>query len=240
MSYNSKVETFRIKGMCCSRCVRALKEELSKLSLTKITVRIGEAELVYGKEIIPFEQTQNAVEDAGFEIMTLLQNKKIEEVKEYVRRHLSDSNALRLSVLSRAVAVSPYHLSRTFSLIEKETLQDFIIRTRVEYAAQLLRDTERAFDGSGHIYACTATVGKNGEELGTFYPTVNKANDLIKVWEERDVTTIPECKGCNLQLACGGGCASIAKNRTGNLASPDCRPITQLLEMGISHYFSEQ
>lgn len=143
MSYNSKVETFRIKGMCCSRCVRALKEELSKLSLTKLTVRIGEAELVYGKEIIPFEQIQNAIEDAGFEIMTLLQNKKIEEVKEYVRRHLSDSNVLRLSVLSRAVAVSPYHLSRTFSLIEKETLQDFIIRTRVEYAAQLLRDTER-------------------------------------------------------------------------------------------------
>jgi AraC-like DNA-binding protein len=143
MSYNSKVETFRIKGMCCSRCVRALKEELSKLSLTKLTVRIGEAELVYGKEIISFEQIQNAVEDAGFEIMTLLQNKKIEEVKEYVRRHLADSNALRLSVLSRAVAVSPYHLSRTFSLTEKETLQDFIIRTRVEYAAQLLRDTER-------------------------------------------------------------------------------------------------
>lgn len=144
MSYNSKVETFRIKGMCCSRCVRALKEELSKLSLTKLTVRIGEVELVYCKEIIPFEQIQNAIEDAGFEIMTLLQNKKIEEVKEYVRRHLSDSNVLRLSVLSRAVAVSPYHLSRTFSLIEKETLQDFIIRTRVEYAAQLLRDTERA------------------------------------------------------------------------------------------------
>ncbi|MHB8930345.1 MAG: radical SAM protein [Melioribacteraceae bacterium] len=100
--------------------------------------------------------------------------------------------------------------------------------------------TEWAFDGSGHIYACTATVGKKGEELGTFYPTVNKANDLIKLWEERDVTTIPECKSCNLQLACGGGCASIAKNRTGTLASPDCRPITQLLEMGISHYFCEK
>ncbi|MEW6702404.1 MAG: AraC family transcriptional regulator [Bacteroidota bacterium] len=143
MSNNYKVETFRIKGMCCSRCVKALKEELSKLSPTKLTVRIGEAELVCDQKKISFEQIQNAIEDAGFEIMTLLQNKKIEEVKDYVRRHFSDSNALRLSVLSRAVAVSPYHLSRTFSLIEKETLQDFIIRTRVEYAAQLLRDTER-------------------------------------------------------------------------------------------------
>jgi uncharacterized protein len=97
--------------------------------------------------------------------------------------------------------------------------------------------TEWAFDGSGHIYACTATVGKSGEELGTYYPVVNKADDLIKEWEERDVTAIPECKECSLQLACGGGCASIAKNRTGSLKSPDCRPVTQLLEMGISHYF---
>lgn len=99
--------------------------------------------------------------------------------------------------------------------------------------------TEWAFDGTGHVYACTATVGKKGEELGSYYPTVNKADDLIKVWENRDVTTIPECKECNLQLACGGGCASIAKNKTGNLIAPDCRPVTQLLEMGMSHYFSE-
>ena len=100
--------------------------------------------------------------------------------------------------------------------------------------------TEWAFDGTGHVYACTATVGKKGEELGTFYPAASKSADLIKVWEERDVTSIPECKECSLQLACGGGCASIAKNRTGTLLAPDCRPVKELLEMGMSHYFKEQ
>ncbi len=99
--------------------------------------------------------------------------------------------------------------------------------------------TEWAFDGTGHIYSCTATVGKQGEELGTYYPAVSKADELIKLWEERDVTTISECKDCNLQLACGGGCASIAKNRTGKLLAADCRPVKELLEMGISHYFNE-
>ncbi len=99
--------------------------------------------------------------------------------------------------------------------------------------------TEWAFDSSGQIYSCTATVGKKGEELGTFYPTVHKKEELIKIWEGRDVTTIPECKNCNLQLACGGGCASIAKNKNGILNSPDCRPITELLQMGIAHYFEE-
>ena len=33
--------------------------------------------------------------------------------------------------------------------------------------------TEWAFDYSGNIYACTATVGNKGDELGTFYPEVS-------------------------------------------------------------------
>lgn len=100
--------------------------------------------------------------------------------------------------------------------------------------------TEWAFDYTGNIYACTATVGKPGESLGTFYPEVTLKKDIIEHWEERDVTVIPECKNCSLQLACGGGCAAVAFNRTGNLHSPDCRPIKELLEMGISLYFEQE
>jgi len=99
--------------------------------------------------------------------------------------------------------------------------------------------TEWAFDYTGKIYSCTATVGKVGEELGTFYPEISLKEDLIEQWEDRDVTTIPKCKDCNLQLACGGGCASISFNETGKIISPNCRPITELLEMGVSVYFNE-
>ncbi|MGE5399329.1 MAG: radical SAM protein [Ignavibacteriales bacterium] len=100
--------------------------------------------------------------------------------------------------------------------------------------------TEWAFDYTGNIYSCTATVGKKGESLGTFFPEITRLPDAIRLWEERDVTSIPECKSCSLQLACGGGCASIAYNRTGKLHSPDCRPIKELLEMGISFYFEKE
>ena len=96
---------------------------------------------------------------------------------------------------------------------------------------------EWAFDFKGNIYSCTATVGKNGEELGSFYPEVTKKDEIISEWENRDVTSIPECRDCSLQLACGGGCGSVAKNRTGNLYTGDCRPVKELLELGISLYF---
>ncbi len=97
--------------------------------------------------------------------------------------------------------------------------------------------TEWAFDFTGKIFSCTATVGKPGEELGTFYPEIYLDEDKVCEWEERDVLSIEECNDCELRLACGGGCASVAKNKTGKVNSPDCRPIRQLLELGIGYYF---
>ena len=99
--------------------------------------------------------------------------------------------------------------------------------------------TEWAFDYTGQIYSCTATVGKSDESLGTFYPQININREKIEQWESRDVVSIPECKECNLQLACGGGCGSVAKNRTGSILTPDCRPVPELLELGFSEYFED-
>lgn len=99
--------------------------------------------------------------------------------------------------------------------------------------------TEWAFDYTGHIFSCTATVGKEDESLGTFYPEVSRKEELISAWENRDVTSIPECSSCSMQLACGGGCGSVAKNRTGSLCSTDCRPVKELLELGFSAYFEK-
>ena len=97
--------------------------------------------------------------------------------------------------------------------------------------------TEWAFDYTGQIYSCTATVGKSDESLGSFYPAVTRKDEIINQWERRDITVIPECKDCSVQLACGGGCGSVAKNRTGNICSTDCRPVNELLELGFSAYF---
>jgi uncharacterized protein len=100
--------------------------------------------------------------------------------------------------------------------------------------------TEWAFDYKGDIYSCTATVGKPGSSLGTFYPEVSLSKDKINEWEDRDVTTINECKTCSLQLACGGGCAAVSFNKTGKLHSPDCRPIKESIGLGLSLYFNKE
>jgi uncharacterized protein len=99
--------------------------------------------------------------------------------------------------------------------------------------------TEWAFDYTGQIFPCTATVGKADESLGTFYPDITRVEKLISEWESRDVTSIDGCAGCNLQLACGGGCGSVAKNRTGSVCTTDCRPVKELLELGFAAYLND-
>jgi uncharacterized protein len=99
--------------------------------------------------------------------------------------------------------------------------------------------TEWAFDYTGNIYSCTATVGKEGEEIGTFYPERHIIDEIVEEWEERDVTSIAQCRDCNLALACGGGCAAVAKNKTGEIQSPDCRPVDKLMSLGLGLYFKD-
>lgn len=100
--------------------------------------------------------------------------------------------------------------------------------------------TEWAFDYTGSIYACTATAGKKGEELGRFFPERVMYEEKIEEWNDRDILSISECSNCNLNLLCGGGCAAVSKNRNGSRHSPDCRPVKELLELGIAAYFPDK
>jgi len=95
---------------------------------------------------------------------------------------------------------------------------------------------EWAFDYTGRIYSCTATVGKKDEELGRFFPSVTLNTKYIQELQNRDICSIPQCKNCNISLICGGGCFAIAKNNTGNIYSPDCRPIKDIMSMGFDIY----
>ncbi len=100
--------------------------------------------------------------------------------------------------------------------------------------------TEWAYDYTGKIYACTATVGKKGEELGTFFPEAKWKDEEVEEWKDRDILSIPQCRDCAQSLICGGGCASMARNYNGNLNSHDCRPVKELMELGIASYLKNE
>lgn len=49
----------------------------------------------------------------------------------------------------------------------------------------------------------------------------------------------PGCFDCRYNVICGGGCGVVAANRTGEILAPDCRPVQELIELGVNYYLDE-
>jgi len=64
---------------------------------------------------------------------------RINAVIGYVRGHLNDD--LPLNVLARVAGFSPFHFHRLFKSITDETINEMVVRLRLERAAALLRAT---------------------------------------------------------------------------------------------------
>lgn len=99
--------------------------------------------------------------------------------------------------------------------------------------------TEWVFDLHGDIYGCTASCGREEMKLGKFYPKVEIYQSELSEWQNRNVLNIPECVDCRHNVICGGGCGVVAKNKSGKVLSPDCRPIGEMIETGINFYIDE-
>ncbi|MHB1407760.1 MAG: SPASM domain-containing protein, partial [Desulfitobacteriaceae bacterium] len=68
------------------------------------------------------------------------------------------------------------------------------------------------------------------------YPEYHVRQRDVRAWQERSVLTIPECHDCDVSLICGGGCGAVAKSKTGLVQAPDCRPIKEILTLGLKYY----
>lgn len=99
--------------------------------------------------------------------------------------------------------------------------------------------TEWVFDLYGDIYGCTATCGRKQFALGTYHPTVILNQKRVQEWQRRNVHNITDCQDCQHNLICGGGCGIMAANKTGKILTPDCRPIHQIIELGVNYYSEE-
>jgi AraC family transcriptional regulator len=64
---------------------------------------------------------------------------RINAVIDHVRENLKDD--LSLDVLARVAGFSPFHFHRLFKSLTNETINDMIVRLRLERAAALLRAT---------------------------------------------------------------------------------------------------
>lgn len=61
-------QNFKINGMSCQHCVKAVENEISKLNLNSYEVEIGLAEIEYEETIVEESEIIQAIEEAGYEV----------------------------------------------------------------------------------------------------------------------------------------------------------------------------
>lgn len=103
-----------------------------------------------------------------------------------------------------------------------ENQQDPIPGFRVHFCSA--QNTMYIFDAFGDIYACWEHTGDPEQRIGR----LTESGEVVFVggererWRGRNVSTNPICRRCRYAFYCGGGCASQAEARNGEIHSSFC------------------
>lgn len=130
--------------MVCNRCIAAVKQELEKQGLHPEKVTLGE--VIVKEDSLSKDQLQK-VDDAlmqlGFERIDDRKARLIETIKNKIIQMIHHSDKIDLkfnwsTVLSEELHYEYNYLSNLFSSVEGITLEQYIIRQRIEKVKELL------------------------------------------------------------------------------------------------------
>lgn len=136
--------TLYIKNMVCNRCVMVVKQALEALNLNPERVSLGEVQLKetnLSKE--QYLHLDKALIDLGFERIDDQRARLIEAIKNKVIQLIHHSNPSDRkfnwsTILSEELHYEYNYLSNLFSSVVGITLEQYIIRQKIERVKELL------------------------------------------------------------------------------------------------------
>ena len=136
--------TLYIKNMVCDRCKMVVNQELEKLGYHPEKVALGEV-ILKETNLLPAQQKQidEALIAMGFERIDDRKARLIENIKNKIIQLIHHSDRINLKVnWSTLLADEAHHeygyLSSLFSSMEGITLEQYIIRQKIERVKELL------------------------------------------------------------------------------------------------------
>lgn len=133
-----------IKNMVCNRCITAVKSELLAIGLHPLVVEMGVVQLEED-EVDEDTRTQlgNRLTDLGFELLDNGRTRLIGQIKSFIIEKIHHSGDLDDKVnWSKLISDQVFHeynyLSTLFSSVEGITLEQYIIRQKIEKVKELL------------------------------------------------------------------------------------------------------
>jgi AraC family transcriptional regulator len=139
-----QTKTLYIKNMVCPRCIKVVKDELSKLGLNAINVELGEATIEINNRPLDLNAIKEIMEINGFELLDDKQGKLVEKIKTLIIDKIQNSKPGSLErfnfskYLSENLNVTYQYLSHLFSSLEDTTIEKYIIHQKIEKVKELL------------------------------------------------------------------------------------------------------
>jgi AraC-like DNA-binding protein len=134
-----------IKNMVCPRCIKVVREELTKVGLDVRSVMLGEVVVSGAHKDVPWERVRTVLEENGFELIEDKRVKIIEKVKHAVLKLAQndyEKNPIRLKdseFIAREVGMEYHTLSPLFSSVENITIEHYLILQKIEHVKELLK-----------------------------------------------------------------------------------------------------
>lgn len=136
--------TLHIKNMVCNRCIAAVQHEIAKIGLHPEKIVLGE--VVIQESSLTNEQLNHLDErllTLGFERIDDRKARLIEGIKNKVISMIHHQERLDLKSNWSDLLMEEFHydynyLSNLFSSVEGTTLEQYIIRQKIERAKELL------------------------------------------------------------------------------------------------------
>lgn len=131
-----------IRNMMCSCCIRLVKEDLTRLGITVLDVKLGEATINYDTEKISKNQIDAVLRDLGMGLILDKDEIVVEQIKQTVIELVHymnnvDSIVRKSEYLVEKMGKSYQTLSKLFSKVEPITLEKYIILQKIERVKEL-------------------------------------------------------------------------------------------------------
>jgi AraC family transcriptional regulator len=181
--------------MVCDRCKMAVAQELEKLGLHAEKIELGEVTL---KEESISENQQNQLDASliklGFERIDDRKGRLIESIKNKVIQMVHHSDRIDRkhnwsNILSEELHYEYNYLSNLFSSVEGITLEQYIIRQKIERAKELLFYDELNLSEIAHRlgYSSVAHLSSQFKKITGLTPSeLKKSHALNKTRKSID------------------------------------------------------
>jgi len=131
-----------IRNMICSCCVRLVKEDLTRLGVNVLEIRLGEANIIYDPEKISRSQIDEVLQNLGMGLILDKDEIVVEQIKQTIIELVHymnnvDSIARKSEYLVEKMGRSYQTLSKLFSKVEPITLEKYIILQKIERVKEL-------------------------------------------------------------------------------------------------------